>query len=389
MNLIYIHTNVVNDRDVADTLRGMDCRLKEFTASLDDRGQEHECAALLTAAIEEHRAEAVMSLRYFPLVSIVCNVMKVKYVSWVCESYDRGIYSSTLLNDCNRIFLTDYALYQEFVAGDFPHLAYLPLAANAERIERVFAESGIPQEEVDVTMIQDIVPKENAPYHPLSPNSPLKDATKGYMEGCIACYRQLPGLPSMTQQLPPYAWEDLRANFPPELASDSVETEVHYYDSRYFNPLITWADRETHLKALAHNRYVNTVELYNSMEVRLTINIDCRNRTDHEMQLPLAIRRGKINYVVADRNLKSGIPQIAWDIMAAGGFLLTSFQEDYLRLFPQCPPVMYIGEIQLLDKCTYYLCHEEERRELAEKLQELVTNSHTYHCRLKTILESL
>ena len=61
-------------------------------------------------------------------------------------------------------------------------------------------------------------------YHPLAVESPLKDATKGYLEGCIACQHQLSGLPSMAENLPPYVREDLEKYFVPEISADSVET---------------------------------------------------------------------------------------------------------------------------------------------------------------------
>lgn len=389
MNILYIHTDVINDSDVADTLQDMCCSLKELTAPFGDREKEQEHAALLVAAIEENRADAVMSLRYFPVVSLVCSVMKIKYITWVCATYDKGIYSSTLLNDCNYVFLADYALYQEFAAGDFPHLGYLPLAANAERIGRVLAEAGEPEEVADVAMLQDIFTRDASGYHPLSPDSPMKDASKGYLEGCIACQHQLSGLPSMAQYLPSYILDELKEKFPPEFESDSVETVAHYYDYRYFNSLITWADRDIHLNTIARDKYFQTVELYNSDKTYTSERIKCNDRADYRAQLPLIVRKSKINFVITHRNLKSGIPQVAWDIMAAGGFLLTNFQEDYLRLFPDCPPAMYTDERQMLSKCIYYLHHEKERRELAETMKNVVVNHHTCKCRLETVFARL
>lgn len=389
MNILYIHTDVISDSDVVDTLRGTDCSLKEVTAPSDDKAKEQEYAAMLIAAIEEHKAEVVMSLRYFPVVSIVCSVMKIKYISWICASYDKGIYSGTMLNECNYIYLSDYSLYQEFETGDFAHLAYLPLAANAERINRVLAGAEQSDEMVDVTMMQDVFSRDSTSYHPLSLESPLKDAAKGYLEGCIACQHQLSGLPSMAEHLPPYVWDELKTCFPPEVEKDSVETAAHYYDYRYFNSLITWADRDVHLDTIARNEHFNTVELYNGCESYTSERVKCHGRVDYMSQLPLIVRRSKINFVVTHRNLRSGIPQIAWDIMASRGFLLTNFQGDYLRLFPDCLPVMYMDERQMLSKSIYYLHHDSERRELAETLKEIVADNHTYMHRLETIWAGL
>ena len=388
MKLIYLHTNILSDKDVAEALEEM-CELTELMIPFWDKEKERECVDLLAASIREQGAEAVMALRYFPAVSLVCSVMKVKYIAWICAEYDPGIYSGTMLQDCNYIFLADYALYREFETGQFRHMAYLPLAVAGDRVEKVLEAKGIPEEFPDVVMTQDIFTRESLTDHPLAVDSPLKDAVKGYLEGCLACQRQISGLPAMAGNLPPYVLEELYEHFPPRKEGDSVETASHYYDCRYFNPMITWDDRDVHLNMLAEKQEIKTVWLYNGCRAYKSFLAACYDRVDYRTQLPFEIRRGKINYVVTSRNIKSGIPQIAWDIMAAGGFLLTNFQEDYLRLFPDCPPAMYTEPKELVNRAVYYLQHKEERRGLAEELAQIVRRDHTYRHRLARIFESL
>lgn len=373
MNILYLHTDVASDRDVPEVLGKMDCGLACMEAPRDGEGEEGYAERLLHA-IEESRAELVFSLKYFPIVSIACEAVAVKYAAWIVSDYDPGVYSCTLLNPCNYVFMADYALYREFQGGGFPHLFFLPMGAYVEWVDRVAAGAG-REYQADLLLPCEIQPRESLGMHPLSPGSPLKDATKGYLEGCIACQHQLSGLHSMAESLPPYVWEDLAAHFAGifcrAVGADSVETPTHYYDSCFFNPLITFADREIHLGAVAKNPHFRQVWQDNSW--------------DREEMLRRAVG-SRINLVIAHRNWRSAVPQIAWDIMAAGGFLLGSWQEDYLRLFPDHPPILYGEEVDMLGKAIYYLHHEQEREKLAGELAQEVRAKHTCRGRLEELL---
>lgn len=386
MNVLYINSKAVSNRDVKQSLSAMsEVLLSEYT--FGSKEPETEVKELLKI-MEEKKTELIISLNFLPLISIVCQAMKVTYAAWICSSYDANIYSYTVLNECNHLFFADHAQYQEFKENGFQRVHYLPLAANVGRIQEVLKKLDEKETEtVDILMLQDIYTREALPYHPLSAQSPLKDAVKGYLEGCIACQHQRAGLPSMAEKLPPYVWEELTEKFPMAIGKDSVETPAHYFDHNYFNFLITYADRDVHLNAWAKNPYVKKACLYQACDSYRSEKVECHGRVSYENALPLVIRKGKINYMVAHRNWKSGIPQIGWDIMAAGGFLLSNYQEDYWRLFPDKKPILYTDEKDMLSKGIYYLHHEGERRELAEALAQEVAEKHTYQHRLAQLLQ--
>lgn len=385
MNILYIHTGIVSDMDVASSLQKGGHMVREFLAPCTNNDMEY--ASNLLMAVEESGIDMVISLCYLPVISIVCNAMKVKYVSWICSSYDPNVYSCTLLNECNYVFFADYRLYQEFEQSGFKNIFYLPLAVNAERIQKILlTKNKVENCLADILMTQDIFSRDELSYHPLSADSPLKDATKGYLEGCIACQHQLSGLPSMTEHLPPYVREDLEKYFVPKIGADSVETKAHYYDYTYFNSLITYADRDIHLSAWAKNNHIKKVELYGRGKNYQTEKVCCYRQADYMTEIPLIIQQGKINFAVTHRNWKSGIPQISWDIMASGGFLLSNIQEDFFRVFSEELPVLYRNERDMLSKGIYYLHHEEERKKLAERLSQEVCEKHTYQNRIQEIL---
>lgn len=384
MKILYIHTDVVSDKDIRNAILEME------EASVEYRLPEGNYSEGLLQLLEKQGIELVISLKYIPLVAIVCNAMRVKYAAWICSPYDPGIYSCTVINPCNYLFIADGKLYEEFAKEGFERIYYLPLGVNEKRIQEVLQQRNNEEDETaDLVMMQDIFPRAEMPEYQKISECELKDATRGYLEGCIACQHQVSGLPPMTSIFPPYIWEDLEAHLPVQKSGDSVETFAHALDAQYFNPLITCADRDIHFNALANNSYFKRTELYTKSKGYQVEKVTCCPAVDYGRELPEIARRAKINLVITDRNWRSAIPQISWDIMAAGGFLLSNVQEDYFTVFPEKCPVLYLEEREMLSRGIYYLNHAEERREIATELQAEVMDRHTQKKRLRKMLEHL
>jgi spore maturation protein CgeB len=89
----------------------------------------------------------------------------------------------------------------------------------------------------------------------------------------------------------------------------------------------------------------------------------------------------------AIRNIRSGIPLRVWDVLGAGGFLLTNFQAELPSLFENGKHIVYYESIDdMLNKAQYYLTHDEEREQIAKNGHALVSQYHSYEKRLEQIL---
>ena len=76
------------------------------------------------------------------------------------------------------------------------------------------------------------------------------------------------------------------------------------------------------------------------------------------------------------------------DICAAGGFLLSNYQEDMYDVFvPGEDMVMYESVDDLVKKCRHYLEHESERKQIASNGTGKVSEKHTYDIRFKEIFD--
>ena len=74
------------------------------------------------------------------------------------------------------------------------------------------------------------------------------------------------------------------------------------------------------------------------------------------------------------------------DIMGAGGFLMTNYQADFLNHFiPDVDYVYFESKDDLLNKCDYYLKHDDERIAIANNGHKKVKEFHNYKTRLNEI----
>ena len=103
-------------------------------------------------------------------------------------------------------------------------------------------------------------------------------------------------------------------------------------------------------------------------------------------EMPLVFASSKINLNITIPNIENGIPLRVFDILSAGGFLMTDYRPCIGELFEiNKDLVVYDGIEDLVYKAEYYLANNKERELIAangfDKLQKL----HTYKHRIKTM----
>ena len=103
--------------------------------------------------------------------------------------------------------------------------------------------------------------------------------------------------------------------------------------------------------------------------------------------MPQIFACSKINLNPSLRIIQTGIPLRAFDIMGAGGFLLSNYQEELLELFEDgIEVVVYESPEDAVEKIDFYLRHEDLRREIAERGKRKTFEEHSLQSRMETIL---
>jgi spore maturation protein CgeB len=105
-------------------------------------------------------------------------------------------------------------------------------------------------------------------------------------------------------------------------------------------------------------------------------------------RLPKLYNASKINLNITKPGVRTALPMRVFDISASGAFLLTDYRRDLGELFDlEGEIVFYRDREDLRRKAEYYLAHEDEREEIANRAKERVLSHHTYKHRIEEILQ--
>ena len=103
--------------------------------------------------------------------------------------------------------------------------------------------------------------------------------------------------------------------------------------------------------------------------------------------MPIIFHNSKINLNITSKSIRCGLPLRIFDILGCGGFVLTNFQPELPELFVPGEDLIYYEDMEdLVYKTDYFLHHDAERREIAQKGFETVQTYHTYPIRLEQML---
>ena len=120
------------------------------------------------------------------------------------------------------------------------------------------------------------------------------------------------------------------------------------------------------------------LDLYTGSDTTSLPNVNARGLAKSMTEMPKIFHLSKINLNFTSKPIRSGLPLRIWDIMSAGGFVLTNFQIE-----------IFSSQEELLDKITYYLEHEEERKQIASNGYERAKREYSLDTRIGQMLDSI
>jgi len=108
----------------------------------------------------------------------------------------------------------------------------------------------------------------------------------------------------------------------------------------------------------------------------------------YDNELSSIYYNSKININITLHCIESGAPQRIFDVMAAGGFMLSNYQKELEELFIVGEEIILYHNLQELEELVeYYLKHEEERKRIAKKGQQKVLRFHDFHSRMEQVMK--
>lgn len=336
--------------------------------------------------IEEQEIDVVFSLQFLPILSNICDKLKIPYISWCYnDQINRLLLSDSVFNNCNFIFHTDSKWVLKLQRLGVKQVFYLPWAARTIKREQICA---ISSESVMDIAVFDTGNTEALRLY-IEMLTRLDRRTRGFLDGLIQAQGSIYGFNFIENVLNDEILSFLQkaASLPVLRGSTADMAELYAFQILY--PVVTKKELDSILRNLEEEEQMHTC-FYSSCFLEHLKHIKQSDLpTDSSVFRDIYIN-SKINLLIAPREIQNGIPVQAMDIMGCGGFLMTNFQNDYLQYFePGTDYIYYESTDDISDKLKYYLQHEEKRIAISRNAFHNIMQNHTFELRLEEMIDLL
>lgn len=381
MNVLFFDWKDYAKDDAVEIFKELGHEVQVFTWEWQDVGSAPEIEAQLQKIGASF--DCVFSFNYIPFLTKVCEKLEIPYACLVYDSPHLTLFSKEVNCKVNHIYAFDRKMVNDLQKEGVNTIRYSTLGVNVKRIERLLAPlKGRPPEH-EISFLGQLY--NGDAYNFYDQISYLPSHLKGRLDAVIAAQKQIFGMDLIGDK---------------DVISDEIQKELHQFvkfdltgrfkldeDRILLDMLrrkVSGVERAEVLEQLA--AYFS-VDLYTRPGTKTPKGVRNLGYADYVSEMPKIFALSKINLNLTLRTIRSGIPLRALDIMGAGGFLLSNYQKELAEYFVEGEEVVlaYTRD-DLLQKCAYYLEHEEERVEIARRGQAKVWQDFDYRKVLNRIL---
>ena len=397
MNIIFYRYGNICEADIMDAFSSFGLSIIEEASEIHQKSIEPSIRVRLIAEkVLEHKPLFVFSINFFPHISEVCERLHIMYVCLSVDCPVLELYSASIRNRCNRIFLFDYHQYTQFHDENPNCIFYLPLAANVARWDKILRSSGANTSKhaeasvahtaltpvYDVSFVGSLYNEKSVyPYLPLS----AKD--RELCDRILSARAPLSGLYQAEDMLTPQIVAAIKEADPDfyTLPDAFTDTDAFVAANYYLGPELSARDRINLLKSLSEKF---DVHLFTRSDTSSLPRVHCHGGVSTHTEMPLVFKQSKINLNITMCSIQTGLSQRIFDILGCGGFLLTNYQgeiPEYFEIGKDLDCYESIDECR--EKVACYLANEDLRMEIAENGYQKVKAMHTYQIRIARILK--
>lgn len=384
MKILFCQFGGLGEQAMTESFCRLGHSVEHFWAETDNYDYDKTLLNSFAERMQTAQADIVFSINFLPVISKVCNVYKTVYISWIYDSPEMHLYSSAITNPVNRIFLFDKMQYNRFAPLSPETIFYKPLATKPmEQMEmHNITEDERKRYGHDICFIGSLYNGSDKRFYELMH---LPDYWKGYIQGIVQAQLNVFGYNFIADSLSDQDAAKLKNLLHYELVDDYQCTDREIIADMYIGTMVSALDRERTIQRLSARHHVT---LYTGSDTKDLVNVENKGLADSITMMPKIFHCSKINLNITSKTIQTGIPLRVFDVLRAGGFLITNYQAEISEWFePGVDLVVYEDLADLEEKADYYLEHEEERKKIAMNGYNKVCERYTYDLALKEILE--
>ena len=383
MKILLYRWKVFNQDDVKSAIEYFGHEVHDYTETVIDKDDETGFKLRDYAELRQvfSAYDCVFSLNYFPHVSDLCEELGKKYIAWTVDSPLISLYHQSLFNKCNYIFIFDRFYCEELKNLGAEHVWYLPLAVNCSRVDKITGSLTADERNSEVSFVGGMYHRNS--YDEIKDRLP--EYLRGYFDAAMAAQMEIYGDSIFDKVLTVDILEKLCELIDFKQDERAFSDIALVFSSTFLGFKLANIERVQILNKLAKHF---PTDLYTDDPDKELIGVNLKGAVNYMTDMPKVFNCSRININPVMRNIRTGIPLRAWDIVGAGGFLMTSFQLEYMDFFENGKDyVYYESHDDLLRKTEYYLNHEDERAQIARNGHEKAGKFHSYEKRMEFILD--
>ena len=386
MNILFYRYGSICEPDIIASFKHLGFNITEDTREVYNKQLlPSDCIKGLNELLKQDTYSFVFSINFFPSVSDVCNIWGIPYLCLIVDSPVLELFSTSLANPCNKIFLFDRQLYNDFHHINPDGIFHIPLATNVRdnyATATMASAADRARFSSDISFIGSLY-SEKCLYNQIT----LPEKMRGYVDGLIEAQLLVYGYNFIEECVTPELIEAF-CKVRPELINfpDSMKVDTKAVIAQHIISVkVAEQERLRYLKALSEHF---NVDLYTGSDTSSMPLIHNRGFAKTNTEMPIIFHQSKINLNLTAKSIRSGLSLRIFDVLGCEGFLITNYQAELPEHFNIGEDLeAYTSLDDLMGKCEYYLLHDKERQEIAHNGFEKVKKYHTYDIRLTQMLE--
>lgn len=324
--------------------------------------------------------EVIFTVNVWTAVAKACHDADRNYVAWSYDSPQNLFDYEHLKYDTNHLYLFDRCECEMLRAKGLDTVYHMPLAVDTDKWDKVRKSDKGNDEEFDISFIGGLYESTLSSFA-----GALSQYNQGYLQSMINVQQKIYGYyiidDLLTDEVIRSFHDDftkVKADFTPskEQLSYSIATQITHIErislikllsDRYNFALVTKDIKDEYKNILSTTNVFAPVPYGNPMSA--------------------IFKSSKINLNPTLRIIRSGIPLRALDILGSGGFLLSSYQSEYIDYFePDRDICLYSSYEEALEKADFFIRHDDIRKKVALNGYERVKADFTYEDRIRIML---
>lgn len=334
--------------------RGCNCRnvLYKPVGTYQDDFFERKFSELLDSSSYDF----VMSTNFWPIVARICHLKNIKYLSWSYDSPVNTDHIEYYQFPTSYIFLFDRIETERVLSLGGKNIYHLPLGVNAERADKIsISVEDFERFSAEISFVGQFYKNPL-----LQLMAPQNDFDKGYIDAIAEAQLKVYGYDFIGESLP----DELILRMDQCLKNNGIIVE-NFTKSKLIHSIsnsITRTERLILLNILGRSHQIN---YYSTEKPESLSHLNYCGTAYYFTDMPKIFKLSKLNLNPTLKNIQSGIPLRALDILSYGGTLFSNYQLELAEYFTDGQDVIMYESIEdAICKADFYLKHEDKRRQL-------------------------